>query len=244
MNLKKNDKIIAIVGVVILIVAAIGIVVFYQSEDTEDKEKENGMETFYVQWEKIEEPGQTITGVSEGEPYTDSIAVSVPQGSVLTNVEMRLSWEDDNTWGLIFKKGYDTLNAKINNVELETMTGSGNETCPFSVYNIPTSMEIEAETEEEAKQEAKEEYADLNSATFDVEVTINAGEKFKLLMPIRSLLNMLKDKGDDFDISVKYTYYKAMVEGYENDDDNGDDETGYKEEGTQTYVTLAYPGKN
>lgn len=243
MNLKKNDKIIAIVGVVILIVAAIGIVVFYQSEDTEDKEKENGMETFYVQWEKIEEPGQTITGVSEGEPYTDSIAVSVPQGSVLTNVEMRLSWEDDNTWGLIFKKGYDTLNAKINNVELETMTGSGNETCPFSVYNIPTSMEIEAETEEEAKQEAKEEYADLNSATFDVEVTINAGEKFKLLMPIRSLLNMLKDKGDDFDISVKYTYYKATVEGYENDDDNGD-ETGYKEEGTQTYVTLAYPGKN
>jgi len=249
MNLKRNDKIIAVVGVVILVIAAIGIIFYYSNEDTEEKDTDDEIDTFYVQWERKEETGQTITGTSEGETYMDSITVSAPQGCVLTNVEMTLSFEDDNIWGLIFKKGYDTLDAKItgpssSNVnELGPMTGEGNETLRIGVYDIPSSMDIEAETEEDAKQIAEEEYMDSDSAEFDIEVTITAGEKFKFLMPIRSLLNTLKDKGDDFDLSIKYTYYEPVVEGHEDDGDDND-ETGYIEEGIETYSPLSYPGKN
>ena len=48
-------------------------------------------------------------------------------------------------------------------------------------------------------------------ATFDVDVTVNVGEKFRLLRPIMSLLKSIGDTGEDFSLYVTYTYYTLEV---------------------------------
>jgi flagellar basal body-associated protein FliL len=51
MNLTKSDKMIAIIGVVILIVAAVGIVYYYWTyEEPEEVEIEPTMKTYKVTW--------------------------------------------------------------------------------------------------------------------------------------------------------------------------------------------------
>ena len=58
MNLKKSDKIIAVVGVIILIIAGISIAIMTTSkEETPEEEVGLELETFYVTWTK--ETGQT-----------------------------------------------------------------------------------------------------------------------------------------------------------------------------------------
>ena len=195
MNLKKNDKIIAVVGVIILVLAAIGIIFYYSTEDTEENGTEDEMETFYVDWERKEVKGQTITGMCQGESYMESFTVSAPSGYVLTSVEMTLSFEDDNTWGILTKKGQDSIVAKITgpssgNVNEIAMNEDGNDSLRVGIYDIPSSMEIEAETEDEAMQQVEDEYMNSCSAEFDLEVTVTPGETFKFLMPVLSLIHI------------------------------------------------------
>ncbi len=224
MNLKKSDKIIAIVGVLVLIVAAVGIVLFTSGEDTDDNNGDDvTQDTYMVYWERVDCPGETVTATAGSEPYLGSISVNAPTGSVLTDVYVTISWEDDNIWGLISKKGHDTLTAKITPsgqacYEMEPSVGSGNETVPFDINDKPESLEVEAKDSIEALSMVEGQYISKNSAMFDVEVTVTTGEGFKLLMPIRSLLNNIKDKGNDFDITVSYAYYQPYVEEAENDD--------------------------
>ena len=52
MNLKKSDKMIAIIGVVILIVAAISIVYYYVSTEDEVGEPTTGEKVYKVTWEE------------------------------------------------------------------------------------------------------------------------------------------------------------------------------------------------
>jgi hypothetical protein len=77
MALKKNDKIIAIAGVLILVIAAVSIVVLYSPEskveNTESQEK-----TFYVAWEEKSGNPITINGyVGKKATYADPITVTV-----------------------------------------------------------------------------------------------------------------------------------------------------------------------
>jgi len=152
MNLKKNDKLILIVGVVILIVAAIGIA-FYTSADTDDiglyvppEEK-----TFDVTWNEVTREKSIINGIAQ-KTYSESETISAPSWSVLTNVEFHLDWEDDYTLGLLVNKGADTLTAEITEQGGESKTDEntegGNLTFLFNVNDRPSNDYVVAETYE------------------------------------------------------------------------------------------------
>lgn len=218
MSLKKNDKIVAILGVAILVIAGIAIFL-YPQDDTIGKPTEPVKKSFEVIWEqKTETTSYDTEYVTMGEPYSKSFTFGKNSG-VLTSVSIRIEWEDDNTYGILKKHGQDTLTLNIGlaggAVQNYEGTGSGNETLSFSSINVkPTVNTIEAENRDEADIELMNITRGKGSAEFNVEGTIVVGEGFKIFQPIRSLLN--KDSGNDFSLYVTYTYwYPEIVEDTE-----------------------------
>jgi hypothetical protein len=212
MALKKSDKIIAIAGVLILIIAAISIVVLYSPEKVEEKTISEE-KTFYVTWE--ENTGVTsISGsVSKKAPYADPITVTVQPTDlvgVLTNVKIQLVWTDKVTYRGIFSKGKDTLTAYIYPTgdqpgQPDVTVGKGNSSFDFGINSVPTSGSVTAIDIDAANGKIKGEFSGKDTASFDTKITIKYGEK------LRRPLKYLKEKGDDFDLTITYTYYSPVV---------------------------------
>ena len=154
MKLKKNDKIILIVGVVILIAAGAGIAL-YTVEDSDDAEVKEDTNLFSYTWIKKEGTLDLLYNeyVSINEPFEDILNINTPSNSVLTKIEMMISWQDDRTYGLLTEKGLDTLNAEITrgtDMKSVTSEGGGNETLIFTINSIPQSDTVEATSTNDA----------------------------------------------------------------------------------------------
>jgi len=220
MNLKKTDKMIAIVGVVILIVAAIGIVL-YTSIDKDDNDIVPKDDVFHVTWTEytVEMPIEGYAGKVYSEPFT---ITGVPDGSILTGVDVQITWEDDNVYGIIIKKGYDTLTAEIGlaggEAQIDVSQGSGNKTLLFTINDQPYDETIDAEDFSEADQIVYDMTQGKNDASFDVTITVQTGEK------LRRPLKYLKDKGNGFELHISYTYYTPLVEQEQEPSNNDNDE--------------------
>ncbi len=252
MILKKSDKIIALVGVVILIVAAIGIVLYTSEGNKTPTEPQPVMKKYSVEW--VEEPGELtdITGfVSKKEVLTGQFNLEASEpGSVITNVDVQIIWQDNIVAKFaLFRKGQDTLTATVTpsggESKTHSSTGSGNETLSFSINSKPNDDLIEdVESESEAESIILEKYDGMNTILFDYEVKVVVGEKLLNLRPLK-LLNYLRDKGNDFTFKITYTYFHPDIQEYGTSSpggEEGNNQESYK--GTLTYNTMAYPGKN
>jgi hypothetical protein len=240
-NLRKSDKLIAIVGVIILIVAGVGIALYVSEEPEEEITTEPENNIYYpIFTAKSEEI--TIKEYA-GKKYSDTITIDeVPSGCVLTGVDFCIKWKDDKTFGLIIKRGKDTLTAKISYME-ETLThsskASGNETLSFDINSVPSTDYIEAEDGIEAEEMLYEMYSGMNEASFDIVVSVKTGE------PFYRPLKFLSDKGNAFEIKITYYYYDVDLEVEETDDMMMDDfnEKEYVGEGGavgEFYKNLCY----
>jgi hypothetical protein len=214
MALKKNDKIIAIAGVLILIIAAVSIVVLYGSQ--ENVEETTPVTTaFDVKWIKgsgvvpATELGTLFAGKKAGEDYTKSLSISAPAGSVLTKVEFKFDWTDADTYGSKNKpKGLDAVTAKItmgDETQSYPSTGNGSKTFSFNVGNMPQNESVDAVDISEVEQIVKDKYTDKNGASFKVTVNCKIGEKFF------RLLKYIHDKGNGFNLKVTYEYVTPQI---------------------------------
>ena len=232
MNLSRNDKVIAIVGVIILIIAAISIAYIISTQEDEELEPEPEEETFYVTWTNASGE-MTIDGLAQ-KTYNEPFTVMAPTGSVITNVDVKLTWSDDNTIGgriiQALKRGEDTLTAEITSPDGESIkkssTGSGSPTFSFSLNGIPSDDVIDADDILDAEDMVMNTYVGQDTASFDVSVRVEIGE------PYRRPIKRFMDKGDNFKLTVTYDYYYYIVESesnenddYEEDDENGDEES-------------------
>lgn len=242
MNLSRSDKIIALIGVIILVVAAIAIFYYYTTEEEPEKPQvEPKVKTYNVTW--IKGTGDLLVGESlyagRNSPCKESVPVSVvdePFG-VLTDVNFQLSWQDDRTFGIgrrIIKgltRGKDKLDATIKPTIGEAIsrgnTWGGVLRFPFTVYDKPVDLSIEAEDIFEAEQKIIDMYMDQDATSFDVTVNIKPGE------PLRRPLKYIRDKGNNFRLNATYDYYYPLIEkppeegGSEDEGDGGDTTTGY-----------------
>jgi hypothetical protein len=219
-NLRKSDKLIAIVGVIILIIAGVGIAL-YVTDETDTEPISEPEEILYYPVFTAKSGEMTISGYA-GKVYSDTISIDgVPPGCILTGVDFCIKWKDDKTFGLIIKRGQDTLKADISYMG-ETLThsskASGNETLSFSINSVPSADSFEAEDEMEAEDILYEMYSGMNEASFDIGVSVKTGE------PFYRPLKFLGDKGNAFEIKVTYYYYSIYPEAEETTDD------GYVEE--------------
>ena len=230
MSLKKTDKIIAVVGVVIIIVAIAGILFYFETEDdVDDGEPKDEMNEFMVEWQEYSAEMPCIKESAKTK-YNDSINIMVAEGCVIKDVVVEISWSDDHVvnFALPNRKGQDTLKAMFRVIGSgdefpHTSTGSGSENHTFLLYASMPQDEIIEDAEDiyDAEEMVKEQYSGKNSVDIDVEVKVNIGEKFAL-RPMK-LLNKLLDKGDDFEIMVKYNYYKPYISEMESDNDDGEE---------------------
>jgi len=218
MSLKKSDKIIALIGVLIIVVAGIAIVYFAINQK---KSEPTGptTTTYNVIW--TEDSGQMkLTGlnVQKGEPFTKPFNVIADEkpGSILTSVSIKISWKDHNTFGLKGTKGLDILKVTITPEGEKTSkpyegTGSGeNETIgSFSINTIPDIREVKAATYDEAQDSVYNNCTGKDSASFNLDASIEIGE------PAWRLFKAKKDTGNDFSLIITYTYYYPEIENPE-----------------------------
>jgi len=214
MSLKKTDKIIAIIGVLILIIAGIGIFLYVGTEEATSSEPTEG-NMYEVTWERHTATMQQTGTLGKKGAYTEPFDVSA-QGGVLTNVVVYFVWKDTKTYGLkdkvnvgLRKKGQDTLTAVITLVGGEAQThksvgSADNTTDPkmFTINSAPQDEEItDASSIEEAKQIVMDKYPNKDKASFETKITLKVGEK--LLRPLKYMM----EQGDKFTMNIEYTYY-------------------------------------
>jgi len=226
MNLKKTDKIIAGVAVLVLIVAAIGII-FYTTYETDDEDinEESDVYEYPVTWEFNNKTTTFEGSAGKKSTYEETISLSAPSGSVLTSVSVKVNWQDDSVYGLLKKnKGQDTLTAEIlcggSTETIESIgEGTDDDKVSFSINSRPSNEVIEADSPSEVIDIIDQDYSGKSDATLDAKVTVSPGESFF------RLIKYLRDKGNDFELEVEYEYYTYTVGEPEVEDDDNVEET-------------------
>ena len=211
-NLRKSDKLIAIIGVIILIVAGIGIFLYANMEDNEEIPDVPTDETmFYVVDSKIVtasllEKSQTIKQKLFGE-QTVSFKKGVMADNVI-NISVSVRFTDNNP-GLLGKLGIgkDTLTVSVfdsegNKVDSKSKKGSGKIEIKIDRHVTEIYDPIEAKSYEEAEQILMDQYEQ-----FQENYTIKVSLDGKLFGAIREKL-----KGDSFKLEVTYCYYDYTLE--------------------------------
>lgn len=254
MTLKKNDKIIAVVGVVILIIAAIGIFLYVDMDDTTDDPSDNGeIMTYEVtrseEFKYIEPDNTDFVAkdkILRDQPYMGTITGSVKH---LSMIEIFIDYEDD-IYGflggrLLQSSGQDTLTVTVmgeNDEVIETKQIQSMKNDTITIPSISTKLPvepIEAKSFEEAQEEFNDMYYNVEekSFTYKIKVEVSNGES------VLRLFAWLREKlfgSDVFDMEVKYYYYDYVLEeAIEDDNDDDMEPSSYSDYKSTPYYFAA-----
>ena len=213
--MKPMDKIVIIIGAVIIVLAAVGIALWKPSPPKNLPKFEQ--KEYAVTWIKKTEtisPDNTnyyaydkIFG--KDEPYVGNVSIPVYN---LKSVRFVLTWEDNHITGLLFKRGKDTLTFEITapdgSVRSEETKGNGTIEFIFDNINgVPPVDIVKANSTSEALEEVKYYYGDnWKDQPFQIKVSVDVGEK--IFRPLKRLM----DKGNNFTLTIEYTYYEPQIE--------------------------------
>ena len=227
-SLKKNDKIVIIVAVLILVIAGVAIAMYQSPTTTSDLNSLIPMEKNYeIIWTEQNGSLSTITGFAgKKSPYQGT--VMIPEKNV-KSITFYLSWIDDRMT-FMKRRGLDSLTLEVTMPDgiyyfTETSTSApitGEGTISHTIFNniIPPETPIEAENENDAQAKLEEApYIDDSWTNKDIgiNVSVDIGE-------IR-LLKQLRDKGNDFELKITYQYYDGALKEDTNITTGGDYDT-------------------
>jgi len=213
MQLKKNDKIILIVAIIVFIVAAIGIAL-YSSPKTSQQTPvipESGTNTYEVTWtEKTASLSEISESAQKNSPFETTI--TIPKGN-LKSITFNLTWVDNKALLRMF--GLDTLTLEVTTPDDKTTTESATsarrtkagqiEITFDSITSKPTDDPVEASSPQDAENQLEESSSydeKWTNEEFKITVSVSPGERF---------LWRLRDKGNSFTLNVEYTYYDAEI---------------------------------
>ena len=250
MALKKSDKLIAIIGVIILIVAAVGIFLYADLEEEKPPEDNEGeMKTYEIYYDEISRPATpdnqeySIKAKLLGKGSYEGV-VEISQQN-LKSVEIFVEYHD-NKAGLLWRFGRvrfigaDKITISISDSQgnefKESIKGDGNETITVKTDGEMISLEpIEAEDIMTANEILEQNYID-NSETYTIHITLKTG----LWGKIRELLGR-----DHFNLDITYTYYDYYLEEVSMEEDFDEEfPPAGNDQGSQIWTPMAYPGKN
>ncbi len=250
MALKKSDKIIAIIGVIILIVAAVGIFLYADLEEEETTPGgEREMKIYEIHYDEImrsampDNSDYSIKAKLLGRGSYEGV-VDISQQN-LKSVEVFVEYHDNKAgllwrFGRIRAIGADTITITIyddmeNEKGRESIKGDGNVTIPVKSDGDMISLDpIEAEDQMSANDILQQRFIP-NHETYTIHISLKTG----LWGKIRELLGK-----DSFILDINYKYYDYYLEEKSDEDfDDGLPPTG-DNQGAQTWAPMAYPGKN
>ena len=263
MNLKKNDKIIAIVGVIILIVAAIGIIIYTPQDEEKTIEPTEEEKTIFNI--KVDEREESITKTFTFNNKSLLQRLFLKMKSSLSedlftidrenikDIEFKVFYEDSKR-GFLLKGlvGNDKLDVTIIDPDgtekaIERITGSGNDTVEFgpiaTMIDIsPIEANSTSEADDELESRIAETMSDWDGETFSIYAEHKVAETFRLLLRLRERLDT-----DSFDVEITYTYYDYSLEEStteydgDNDEDTGDTDDYFE---STAYSTTSMYGNN
>jgi hypothetical protein len=213
-SLKKNDKIIIIVAVVILVIAGVG-VAMYQSPKapTDYSSLITSEKSFNVTWALR---NGTLSSISDfaGKKTPFEGIVTIPEGNV-NRVTFNLSWTDDHMT-FLKRMGLDRLTLEVSMPDgmssfSETNTSAprtGYGTISFTIFKDinPPEGPIKAENAQDAQTK-------LQTAPFFDDSWTDKDINFNVSVQIGELrfLKKLRDKGNDFELQISYQYYDGTL---------------------------------
>lgn len=250
MTLKKSDKLIAVIGVIILIVAAIGIVLYAGNDNEKGApiiDILKPIKTYEVNYTEVTLPIDPDNTDYSIKPKL--IKQGIYEGNIvleeqnLKSINIMIEYHD-NFCGFIFNKilrpiGADTLTITVyedgEEIAKEKIKGDGIVELPsISIGSIIPVLTVDAKDMDEAITKLEEQYIDYN-ISYNIQITLKTG----LWKMFRELLGK-----DNFDLKVNYTQFVYDIIDPEDDDSDNNPPTGGYEDGTQTWATMSYPGKN
>jgi hypothetical protein len=226
-SLKKNDKIIVIVAVVILVIAGVG-VAMYQSPKTTETYNSNTLseKNYGVNWTERSGSLTTISKFAEKKSQYEGTVV-IPEGNV-KSITFNLSWIDDRMT-FLKRMGLDSLTLEVTTPDGRTftetkksapITGEGTITRTVSTGIIPPISSIKADNEEDAQSQLKgKSYYDDSWTNKDIKINVSVqiGE-------IR-ILKKMRDKGNEFELKITYQYYDGVLKEDTTKNTGGDSNT-------------------
>ncbi len=215
-SLKKNDKIIVILAVTVLVVAGLGIAVYVPPESGTQQANTTNETRYHVTWKTFSAtyPINDECYAGKKTPYTKNVTLTQDN---LLDVTIELTWTDDHTYGLFKKKGLDTLSLDVTTrgkTKTQKQSGNGTITMTFPINMLPANGTISAPSLLEAKEKITKEYYKTADESFMFDVSVQTGEK------IFRLFKYLRDKGNDFDLKITYRYYDAQITETEDETKN------------------------
>ena len=208
--LRRNDKIIIIVGVFILLAAGVGVALYSPPKVETNSTITTGPTTYPVTWE---DRTGTLPSVSKfatkGQPY--SYTFTVNQTNIKT-MSFHFTWVDNKA--LLKRFGLDTFTLDViapggktvsfsEKSQKRTKAGdfivnvSGTDSQP-SVTTITGNSTGDASARLRAALRKDDSWA---GKEFNVTVTVTIGER----------LLKFRDKGNNFDLAINYTYYDFTI---------------------------------
>jgi len=239
MNLKKSDKIIAVVGVVILIVAAIAII-FYMGEeeptngmpDDDEKMFEFVVKTNVYKQTILAEESHEVKDKLIGDSPT-KIDVEIPIDD-LKNAEIYVKFTDAQKINFLKRLTEDTLTVVVkdedgNKIDSGNIVGNGNVTIDIPGGKCQNFGIIYAEDIIEANERLEENLTETGEIeTYTVTVSISYKGLFERL------------RADNFKIEVTGEYYDYKVVETGNEYDNPSDDNNELSQDEPDYITSAY----
>jgi hypothetical protein len=244
-SLKKNDKIVIIVAVLILVFAGVG-VAMYQSPDTTNNLNtiSTTEKTYDVVWTLRNSSLNTISDFAgKKAPYETTVTISEEN---VKSITFNLSWTDDR---MTFMKrmGLDSLTLEVtmpdgiyyfkDTATSAPITGEGNISHTIVKEIIPPNTPIEATDELDAQTKLKDKSYFDDSWT-EKEITINVSVQIGELR----ILKKMRDKGNYFDLEITYQYYDGVLKEDINiitgDDNNSPPEDPWAEQEIPPYMSM------
>ncbi|MEA2053875.1 MAG: hypothetical protein U9O96_01980 [Candidatus Thermoplasmatota archaeon] len=199
----RKDRIVVLVGIVILIIAIIG--VLYHEKEYTEAERTVEKYAYNVDWNEktvdLREEGYVAKGKTTN--YTYSI-----DRSGLTQIEFKLEWSDNLARGFIIPWNWsDTMDMRISapssSIKFSGPSSASGSSSPLVVKavigDVPHSMQIDAANETEVYEILNSEHISeegKGSWTADIDITTKP---------------FLLDRGNDFTLCVTYTYYEPVI---------------------------------
>jgi len=198
----RRDRIVVFAGVLILVIALIGVV--FQGKETSDAEETTEMRTFNINWQEktvdIHEEGTVMKG------GTETLNFSINKNGLM-RVAVTLEWRDDWARGFIIPWNWsDTLEMSVSapsGVQFSESSIVEGTTSPLAVEvslnTIPSSMQVNASNITAVRDMVEENYMDsTGTGVWNARVGI-------------ATKPLLLDRGNDFNIVLRYSYFEPVI---------------------------------
>jgi hypothetical protein len=241
-SLKRNDKIIILVAIVVIVIAGVGIAMYSQPPTVETPPSTPVTSgSFNVTWTVRNESLDIINGFAgKKAPYTGGIEIN--QGNIIS-ITFNLSWVDDHTT-FMKRFGLDRLTLAVTTADGDLnqvsntsapKTRKGTDTITLESHIIPPAATgpIKADDYKSAlAQFNKNPYFDDSwmNRNFSITVTDKIGEK--------RIIPRLLDKGNTFTLEISYSYYQGVIQQGQMKSTGNDDNTNSTQEFEPPYMSM------